>query len=43
MITFALIHLATIPLAYLLGFFPFLKPIFEVSMELLLTLAEWAK
>lgn len=43
MISFALMHLATIPLAYLLEFFPFLKPIVDVPLELLLTLAEWAK
>lgn len=43
MISFALMHLATIPLAYLLKFFPFLKPIIEAPLEFLLTLAEWAK
>ena len=43
MITFALMHLATIPLAYLLEFFPFLKPIVEAPLEMLLALAEFAK
>lgn len=43
MLTFGLMHLAMIPLAYLLEFFPFLKPIFENSMEFLLKLAELAR
>lgn len=43
MITFALMHLATIPLAYLLEFFPFLKQIAEAPLEMLLALAEFAK
>lgn len=43
MITMALMHLAMIPLAYLFEFFPFLKPIAENSMELLLKIAELAR
>lgn len=40
MISFALIHLMMIPIAYILEIFPFLKPIAESSMELLLMLSE---
>ena len=43
MITFALMHVAMIPLVYLLEFFPFLKPLMEAPLELLLKLAELAK
>ncbi len=44
MITMALMHLATIPLAYLIEFFPILKPILvEAPLELLLKLAELAR
>lgn len=43
MLTFALMHLATIPLAYLLEMFPFLKPIVEAPLEFLVMLAEWAR
>lgn len=43
MITMALMHLAMIPLAYLLEFFPFLNSILENSMELILKLAELAR
>ena len=33
MLTFALMHLAMIPLAYLLEIFPFLKPLVEAPLE----------
>lgn len=40
MITMALMHLLMIPLAYLLEFFPFLKPIVESPLEFWVMLAE---
>lgn len=40
MITMALMHLLMIPIAYLLEFFPFLKPIAEAPLESLLMLAD---
>ena len=43
MITYALMHVAMIPLVYLLEAFPFLKPMMEAPLELLLKLAELAK
>lgn len=44
MITMALMHLATIPLVYILQIFPFLKqPLVEAPLELLLKLAEFAR
>lgn len=41
MILMALIHLLMIPITYLLGIFPFLKPIVEAPLEILLNLSEW--
>lgn len=43
MLTFALMHLAMIPLTYLLDFFPFLKPIVEAPLEFLVMLSELAR
>ena len=43
MITVALMHLAMIPLAYLLELFPFLKPIVEAPLEFLVMLSELAR
>lgn len=40
MITFALMHLFMIPLAYLLEIFPFLKPISEAPLEFLVMLSD---
>ena len=40
MISFALIHLMMIPIALILQYFPFLKPIAEAPLDLLLTLSE---
>ncbi len=44
MIMMGLMHLATIPLMYIIEIFPFLKPILvEAPIELLLKFAEWAR
>lgn len=43
MISFALMHLAMIPVVYILEFFPFLQPLAEAPLELLLKLAELAR
>lgn len=40
MITFALMHLLMIPLAYLLEIFPLLKPIVEAPLEFLVMLSD---
>lgn len=44
MIMFALMHLATIPLMYIIEIFPFMKPILvDAPIEIMLKLAEWAR
>lgn len=43
MISFALMHLLMIPLAYLLEIFPFLSPIVEAPLEFLLMISDLIK
>lgn len=43
MLTFALMHLAMIPLAYLLEIFPFLKPLVEAPLEFLVMISDLVK
>ena len=43
MLIFALMHLAMIPLAYLLEIFPFLKPLVEAPWEFLVMISDLVK
>ena len=43
MLTFALMHLTMIPLAYLLEIFPFLKPLVEAPLEFLVMISDLVK
>lgn len=41
MLTFALMHIAMIPITLILQAFPALKPIAEAPLEFILMLSEW--